>query len=990
MSLRDYNTLERVIGYVKEMRPDLAAAAPARAAAATPAPAPAPVQPAPTAASDIVETKIIALVAEQTGYPEDMLDLDLDMEADLGIDTVKQAETFAAIQEEFDIPARDDVSLRDYNTLERVIGYVKEMRPDLAAAGPARAAAATPAPAPAPVQPAPNAASDIVETKIIALVAEQTGYPEDMLDLDLDMEADLGIDTVKQAETFAAIQEEFDIPARDDISLRDYNTLEGVIGYVKEMRPDLATTAPAPAEAAAPVAPAAEPTPAAKPEQALAPDAHVPVATSTADDPVAATTADDPVAATTDDDPVAATIITLVAAQTGYPEDMLELDLDLEADLGIDTVKQAETFLAIRETYDIPQREDLNLRDYETLDKVIAFVYEMRPDLKGSSSPTPEPVEAVAQVETAVPAEHTKYALEDADKMLRRVPVPSMRPPLALCKDTGVSLNEASRVVLMPDKGGVAKTLRKRLENLGVTVLNLDAQMSDEELVAQLGEWQAAGAVQGVYWLPALDLEAPLNELDLDAWRREIDLRVKKLYHTMRTLYDSIDKPGTFLVAATRLGGLHGYGADGASAPLGGGVSGFSKAFNIEQSLRSEGRGPLVKVVDFEVSRKTAVPADLLIEETMTDPGIVEVGYYEENRYAITLLEQPAADGQPGLELGPETVFLVTGAAGGITSEIVADLAGASQGIFYLLDLVEAPADDDPQIALFRSDADALKKQFIEEARAAGKRPTPVEVEKKMGAIERSEAALRAVEAVRDAGGTVHYRAVNLLDGPALSEIVDEIRQQFGRIDVLVHAGGLLVDRTLPNKEPDQFNLVFDVKVDGFFNILHAAQDLPLGAAVSFSSVAGRFGNNGQSDYSAANDLLCKLTSSMRRWRPQTKALAIDWTAWGEIGMAARGSVPTVMKALGIDMLPPESGVPTVRRELVAGGFKGEILVAGALGIMTAEPDQTGGLDPQKAQAWLDENGAALNMVGEISAAQLYGGLQVQTTLDPLEQPYPL
>ena len=99
-------------------------------------------------------------------------------------------------------------------------------------------------------RPFPNASiinlqapkSDGIAAKIITLVAEQTGYPEDMLDLDLDLEADLGIDTVKQAETFAAIRDEFDIPARDDLNLRSYNTLEKVIGFVEEMRPDLAKT----------------------------------------------------------------------------------------------------------------------------------------------------------------------------------------------------------------------------------------------------------------------------------------------------------------------------------------------------------------------------------------------------------------------------------------------------------------------------------------------------------------------------------------------------------------------------------------------------------------------------------------------------------------------------------------------------------------------------------------------------------------------------
>ena len=87
-------------------------------------------------------------------------------------------------------------------------------------------------------------------------MAEKTGYPEDMLELDLDMEADLGIDTVKQAETFAAIREMFDIPFQESLSLRDYPTLESVIGFVHEMRPDLASTSSAgPASGATVAAP---------------------------------------------------------------------------------------------------------------------------------------------------------------------------------------------------------------------------------------------------------------------------------------------------------------------------------------------------------------------------------------------------------------------------------------------------------------------------------------------------------------------------------------------------------------------------------------------------------------------------------------------------------------------------------------------------------------------------------------------------------------
>ena len=65
-------------------------------------------------------------MAELTGYPPDLLDVDLDLEADLGVDTVKQAEVFASIRESYEIPFDDTLKLRDYPTLNHVVGFVRE------------------------------------------------------------------------------------------------------------------------------------------------------------------------------------------------------------------------------------------------------------------------------------------------------------------------------------------------------------------------------------------------------------------------------------------------------------------------------------------------------------------------------------------------------------------------------------------------------------------------------------------------------------------------------------------------------------------------------------------------------------------------------------------------------------------------------------------------------------------------------------------------
>ena len=85
----------------------------------------------------------------------------------------------------------------------------------------------------APVEPA---ADTSIRDKVLEIVAEKTGYPKDMLDLDLDLEADLGIDTVKQAEMFASVRAAFDIPRDQNMKLRDFPTLAHVIRFAEDRR----------------------------------------------------------------------------------------------------------------------------------------------------------------------------------------------------------------------------------------------------------------------------------------------------------------------------------------------------------------------------------------------------------------------------------------------------------------------------------------------------------------------------------------------------------------------------------------------------------------------------------------------------------------------------------------------------------------------------------------------------------------------------------
>jgi hypothetical protein len=155
---------------------------------------------------------------------------------------------------------------------------------------------------------------------------------------------------------------------------------------------------------------------------------------------------------------------------------------------------------------------------------------------------------------------------------------------------------------------------------------------------------------------------------------------------------------------------------------------------------------------------------------------------------------------------------------------------------------------------------------------------------------------------------------------------------------------------------------------------------------VVFSSVAGRFGNAGQADYSAGNDFMCKTVSWWAAGRPGSQGIALDWTAWGGIGMATRGSIPEIMKRAGIDMLDPAEGLPVIRHALLA-GYSGEAVVGRRLGILLDPVDKDGGLDGEGSlQARAQDRSLPLPFT-QVSF-HLHDGLTAEMRLDPKVEPF--
>ncbi len=148
---------------------------------------------------------VIEVISEATGYPKDVLELDMDLEGDLGIDTVKQVEIFSRVRKNFDLPADDSISIADYNTIRKIGDYVDSLK----------------------------TGDEIdVENAVLETISQTTGYPMDVLEKDMDLEGDLGIDTVKQVEIFSQLRERFSISKEVEISIADYPDIGSIIEFI--------------------------------------------------------------------------------------------------------------------------------------------------------------------------------------------------------------------------------------------------------------------------------------------------------------------------------------------------------------------------------------------------------------------------------------------------------------------------------------------------------------------------------------------------------------------------------------------------------------------------------------------------------------------------------------------------------------------------------------------------------------------------------------
>ena len=775
---------------------------------------------------------------------------------------------------------------------------------------PTGSSAAIVEPSPTPDVPAGNTGAAALN-KIKEIIAEQTGYTIDMLEDTLDLEADLGIDTVKQVEIFAKAAGHFGFPVPEDLKLRDLNTIAKLADYINTKATPASPDTPPPA--------GGDVSGVSLPDGSHGQAGTAATVQATGSAPAAPPDAQASLTTALDK------VKDIIAEQTGYTTDMLEDTLDLEADLGIDTVKQVEIFAKAAGHFGFPVPEDLKLRDLNTIAKLADYINtkatppEPETPPAGDDGPaksTPggsdsqsgqvgaTPDAAQTTTTDTAPGSSARSASKLSD-IKRLVPVIKSVPgPIPGAMDLS-----GKTVIMTLDNVGfapkIAESLGEQTRIIGLGLdetsgdfcdeiipMDLSSETSIKEAVEQIIE--AQGDIHGFIHLAPLNLcfpEKSQNTLSGAA-------HVHAFYHLMKALFGQLNQKDRFLGALSLESVLFPHDDDlqAKIEPCFAGISGMMK------SLAKEMPHTRVKMVDFSCPDFLASQDDIIgqfLNEITSGDTRVETGYRDGEKYILKLEEQaPNASGANLIKEGDTLV--VTGGARGITFEILKQVVAQ-----YKTNLV----------ILARSPIDTLEAKFLDPAATpatimAGLRENmagakPVALKNETNRIMAIRTSRENLDILRSQGVSVTYLACDVADKGAVKKALSGI----DRVDGFIHAAGLEESMPFEKKAYDSFARVFDTKVQGFANVMAALEGIQVRYCIGFSSVTAKFGNEGQADYTAANDMMAKILFKAQCDNENITCKIMDWTAWSGAGMATRDTVKKVLTERGLKFLPLEEGI---------------------------------------------------------------------------------
>nr|ATX68126.1 malonyl CoA-acyl carrier protein transacylase [Nostoc sp. UHCC 0450] len=180
---------------------------------------------------------------------------------------------------------------------------------------------------------------------------------------------------------------------------------------------------------------------------------------------------------------------------------------------------------------------------------------------------------------------------------------------------------------------------------------------------------------------------------------------------------------------------------------------------------------------------------------------------------------------------------------------------------------------------------------------------------------ERKRQVLQTLQELCAASRThLEYRQVDVCEPQEVANLIQDINKDFGYLDGIIHAAGVIHDNFIIKKTPQELDKVLAPKVMGLVNLDEATKDQPLDFFFFCSSLAGGIGNVGQADYACANafmDSYAKYRNQLLlSHQRQGRTLSINWPLWQEGGMGVDEAIASMMtQSVGLLAMPTSSGI---------------------------------------------------------------------------------
>ena len=678
---------------------------------------------------------------------------------------------------------------------------------------------------------------------------------------------------------------------------------------------------------------------------------HQPIATSPIEDSLPVSSTD-----------VATKVVEVVVKHTGYPADFIELDQDLEGELGIDTVKQAEIMAELRDFYGLPVDESFVLSEHPTLNHMIAYLGSGSSESvsettsnetsRGSIEAAPQETENIANAHSVPQSQLTTERIQTG---VRRWQVeseevePESASPLEI---------EGKVIAVTDDPWGVADTLCHILVEAGIVAVRI---MLDPSIVSKVkvekdgpvdiirvnpGNAEQLSAVSSslaeIGEVVALLHLAPLRLAGV-GWENETqEAHLTSTTHGLFGILKSLDAHFDLIsdgavMSVSAMDGRHGNSSSRFNA-LAAGAHGIVKSYAKEK--------PHIRCravdIDPDLLSDPQSLAYKLWAEAFGRTTPLEVGLSrDDKRWALRMYEEDIDSDT--ISLKSDDVWVISGGGAGVTARCVVGAAQASKdagATFVLLGRTRLDSsiehwlhDDDQSL---QSRKMALREEMV--ANSDSGKVTMVEWEQAWRQKMRTLEVYQTIRDIQETGNRALYDACDVTNRKAVSKVLSTLVKEFGPVTGIIHGAGLEESKLVSDKTWESFSKVISVKIDGWRALIDALDgDLShLRVVCAFTSIAGRFGNGGQVDYAAANNILDAEMCRISHHPEAPRAVAIAWSGWRDVGMATRGSIEAVFEQAGIETIPVDLGVEIFVQELLAGG-KRRVVAAGELGILDDE-----------------------------------------------------